>query len=160
MLAMKTIPLTRGKEALVDDEDYEYLSQWNWHCLSNGYAARRDLGARKDERKYIRMHRLINKTPEGLFTDHINGNKLDNRKSNLRNCTYTENNVSKPPTILNKSGYKGVSFSKVMNKWHAQIAKSGQHWELGYYDDPREAAKAYNKKVIELYGEFAWTNKL
>lgn len=158
---MKFIPLTRDKEAIVDDDDFEYLSQWKWHCLANGYAARRQYeNGRKGGNTYIRMHRLVNKTPDGLFTDHINGNKLDNRKSNLRDCTYTENNVSKPPTSSNTSGYKGVSFSKGMNKWHAQIRKSGEHWDLGYFDSPREAAQAYNDKAREIYGEFAWVNNL
>ena len=82
---MKEIPLTRGKFALVDDEDYEWLSQWKWYCSTTGYAVR---GCKN---RILYMHREIAKTKPGMLTDHINRNKLDNRKENLRFCSHREN---------------------------------------------------------------------
>src|ERR1035437_132783 len=82
----RTIPLTgykgKGKFAIVDNEDYEFLNQFNWYMTDNGYAVYRHLA--NGTKRTVRMHRLINKTPKGLVTDHINQDKLDNRKSNLR----------------------------------------------------------------------------
>ena len=90
---MKTIPLTQGKVAIVDDEDYTWLMQWKWHS-SYGYAMRRER-TWSGKQKGIFMHRVVNKTPLGLETDHINRNKLDNRKENLQSVTHQENTCNK-----------------------------------------------------------------
>lgn len=84
----KEIPLTKGKSAIVDDDLYWSLSQIKWH-YSGGYAVYFEKKTRP--RKAVRMHRLINNTPEGMDTDHINGNKLDNRRANLRTCSRSAN---------------------------------------------------------------------
>jgi len=148
---MKEIPLTQGKVTLVDDDDFEYLNQWKWYCSSNNYALR---GAPK----HIRMHRVIMRTPAGVFVDHINHNKLDNRKENLRNCTKAENCRNQLLFSSNTSGYKGVYFNKWNNKWMAQLRCFGEHRHLGYFSNPEDAARAYDKEAIKKFGEFALLN--
>lgn len=114
---MAKIKLTQGKFALVDDDMFEYLNQFKWFCDSRGYAVR-DIGGRKNKKRIL-MHRLINKTPKNLVTDHINRNKLDNRKKNLRSVTQRQNTFNAKLSKNNKSGYNGISFYK--NRWVARI---------------------------------------
>lgn len=144
---MKKIPLVGqrgvGKFALVDDEDFEYLSQWRWFYGDTGYATH-SAGPRK-ARKTIRMHRLLMNTPKGMETDHINRDKLDNQKPNLRICTRFENSMNRPKQINNKSGYKGVYWHKQTKAWHAVIVIKGKHISLGTHKNVTDAAKAYEK---------------
>lgn len=153
---MKEIKLTQGKVALVDDEDFEYLNQRKWH-YSKGYAvstSRRLFGFQKT----IAMHREIMNTPNGMETDHINGDKLDNRKNNLRNCFHLENGKNRKIQINNTSNYKGVSFDKRAGKWRSVIYIEKKKISLGNFTNIEDAARAYDKKAIELFGEFANTN--
>jgi hypothetical protein len=152
----KQIELTQGQVALVDDEDFEYVNQFKW-CFSNkGYAVR-SMG-KWPHQKSIRMHRVITNCPDNREVDHVNKNKLDNRKTNLRICNRSENNSNKLKYRNNKSGYKGVDFYAPLNKYRAQIKKDGKKIHIGYYDSPLEAASAYDKKSRELFGDFASTN--
>jgi hypothetical protein len=153
---MKEIPLTQGKVALVDDEDYAFLNQWKWCFNSKNYATRIDLS---EGRKTILMHRLINKTPQNMFTDHINGNGLDNRKCNLRSCTCSQNCMNRGMRINNLSGYKGVSWHIGHKKWGVQINNLGKNIHVGYFSNIIDAAKAYNKAANAFYGEFARINE-
>ena len=145
----KSIKLSKNKCALVDDEDFEYLNNFNWSLSSAGYAV-------SSSNKI--MHRMIMNTPKGLVTDHINHNTLDNRKENLRICTNSENrhNYIKPKN--NTSGYKGVYFHKTTNKWCAKIRVNRIKMHLGYFLDIEEAAIAYNKAATKYFGEFALLN--
>lgn len=131
------IPLTQGKFAIVDKDDFEWLNQWKWHIDVGGYAVRRPYikGSGRKNQKCInvRMHRLINKTPEDKQTDHINRNKLDNRKKNLRTVTSRENLMNTGLFAHNTSGYKGVSWDKSRNKFVAQIKVNQKHIHLGRY---------------------------
>lgn len=120
---MKKIQLTQGKFAIVDDEDFLELSKYKWYLSGNGYATRTS--------RHIRMHRVINSTPEGFDTDHINGDKLDNRRSNLRTATRSQNNFNTSPPKDNTSGTKGVWFSKRHSRWYAQIKVRGVRYNLG-----------------------------
>ena len=149
---MKTIPITKNKYVIVDDEDFEYLNQWKWHLSDSGYAVR---GINKNNKKF-RMHREINKTPEGLDTDHINGNKLDNRKSNLRTVTRSQNkmNVGKPKT--NSSGIKGVSWHKACEKWRADIKVNQKQISLGCYSLLQKAILVRNLAEKKYFKEFGW----
>jgi hypothetical protein len=155
---MKEIPLTQGKVALVDDEDFEWLDQWKW-CLSykDGYAVRANRPYSK-----IYMHTEILKTPPELVCDHINRNPLDNRRCNLRACARTVNQHNRGMQANNKSGYKGVSYvsniQKRVKRWLAQIGKNHEHHCIGYYNTPEEAAHAYDKAAIKLYGNTADIN--
>jgi hypothetical protein len=149
----KIIPLTRGKEAIVDDEDFEHLNQWKWGLDTDGYAIR---GIHIPRRKTFIMHREIMKTPKGMETDHINGNKLDNRKCNLRICTKSQNKMNISRQVDNMSGYKGVS--RHCADWQAQIGKDGIKIYLGIYKNKELAARAYDEAAKKLFGEYARLN--
>ena len=153
-VSMKEIELTGGKYALVDDEDYEWLSRWKWRCTS-GYATRsspRQCG----KRPTILMHRLILGLSEGEVTDHINHNGLDNRRCNLRRCTSSENAQNSLMPESNSSGYMGVIRNK--GKWVARIRYDGESARLGQFDTAEEAARVYDIAALELHKEFATTN--
>jgi hypothetical protein len=151
---MKEIELTQGYVAIVDDEDYEYLSQWKWFASRN--ATGRYYAVRNEGKNQIRMHREILKAPKGMEVDHINTNTLFNVKKNLRICTRAENakNLSKPKN--NTSGYKGVSRDR--RKWKAYIGLNNKKIHIGMFSSPKEAARAYDEKAKELFGKFAKLN--
>lgn len=153
---MKQIPLTQGKFAIVDDEDYDYLMQWKWQFTGGKYASRihREKMGRGAYVERIIMHRLVNKTPDNLYTDHINGDKLDNRKKNLRSCTTSQNNTNRR-AYGKSSKYKGVCWCKIKKMWRAQI---GSGKTLGYRKNEIDAAKIYDRAASEKYGEFARIN--
>ena len=153
---MKKIPLTQGKFAEVDNEDYEWLMQWEW-SFHNGYAVRNSSTV-NGKRHEVFMHREVIRTPKGKYTDHKDLDKLNNQRENLRICTYSENFQNKSITITNKSGYKGVSWHKYTKKWIAQISFSGKRVTLGYFREAEEAALAYDKAAKKNFGEFARTN--
>lgn len=151
---LKHINLTQGKVAIVDDEDFEELNKYKWCYLNAGYACRESSG------KMILMHRDINKTPNNKITDHINGNGLDNRKVNLRTCTTSENAMNSKTNLINTSGYRGVSKDNVRGTYRATIKKLDKAIFLGRFKTANEAALAYNKAAIELFGEFARLNEI
>jgi len=152
------IPLTQGKYAKVDPEDYIWLSQFRWHSKvnkSSTYAVRSIRAAGRPKRIY--MHRLIIDTPSHLVCDHINHNGLDNRKQNLRNCTIQQNNAN----VLARgtsSRYKGVSWNKRRRRWFAYIKKDGRQFNLGCFDKEIKAAKAYDEAARKHHGQFAALN--
>ncbi len=152
---MKKIISNKGCEILIDKEDFSFLAQWSWHITKNGYAARCSNG-----KKYY-MHRIINNTPNGLATDHINGNKLDNRKRNLRTCTLAENSKNRKSIQKNNtSGYKGVSIKKGTKKWRAVIRNSNKYIFLGYFSSKEEAVKIYNEAALKYHGVFSKPNEV
>lgn len=155
---MKEIKLTKGAVAIVDNEDYEKLKNYSWYLSDTGYASTTTWDKVSKKSIHKKMHRMIIGAESGMDVDHINGNRLDNRKSNLRVCTRAENLKNSSIRSDNSSGYKGVSFFKPIKKWRAYIGVNGKHIPLGYFDDPIEAAKAYNKAALELHGEFAKLN--
>lgn len=106
------------------------------------------------------LHRLIMNAKDNEYVDHINFNKLDNRKCNLRICSKAENTQYQQISTRNTSGYKGVSWDKENNKWYAQIKTNGKHFNLGRFDNKHEAAKAYNIAAIHMFGEFAKLNDI
>jgi len=155
---MCEIPLTQGKVALVDDQDYEELSKHKWHAskIGKSWYATRTVG-KWPHQKTILMHRqLLNPSP-GLECDHINGNGLDNRRCNLRVCTRSQNNMNRRPSGCT-SEFKGVYWNKTNKKWMAQIVFNRHGRGLGCYDDEEEAAYAYDKAARKHFGEFARPN--
>ena len=157
---MKEIELTQGQITIVDDEDYEYLSQWKWYAklsISTGkfYAVRSDRTSGKH--KTIWMHRVIMKTPKDMETDHKDLNTLLNLRSNLRNATASQNRANKNAQKNNKNKYKGVSPSS-KNRYMVNINRDGKRIYVGNYEKLKDAALAYDKKAIELFGEFARLN--
>lgn len=153
----KEIRLTQGKVALVNSEDYDFINKWKWRFNSRGYAIRSE--TINGIKKYILMHRIINNTEDGLDTDHINRNKLDNRRNNLRSATRQQNQMNKP-SVNGTSKYKGVSWNKRDEVWHSRIKIDGKLKHLGYFKSEVEAAKTYNKKAKELHSEFAVLNEV
>lgn len=149
----KEIKLTQNRIALVDDEDYDEVIKYNWY-YAKGYAVRRNYDGGADGTIYL--HREIAKTPSDMFTDHINRNKLDNRKENLRICTKSQNRANIGHLHSNTSGYKGVFISN--GRWRAQITVNKCRIELGYFDDPKSAAIAYDNAAKLYLGEFAGLN--
>jgi len=160
-------------EVLLDDEDYEWASKYNWFVNKQGsptykgpdkfYIVRsvsRDpdpVSGRKQ--RNLRLHREIMKTPKGMHTDHINGDTLDNRKENLRVCTPAQNSQNRAQSTTNTTGYKGVARSSRHGKpWQGRIIHEGKYIHLGMFIMPEEAARAYDKKAVELWGEFATLN--
>ena len=139
---MKKIPLTQGRFALVDDEDFDFLSQWRWHLSDNGYAQRSvyikiDIG--RYTSRMVKMHRIINETPPGVITDHINRNKLDNRKMNLRSVSASINSLNRGELRNNKSGKSGVHFERCTGKWRAEIIVYGKRISIGRFAELKDA---------------------
>ncbi len=159
----RLIPLTQGKYAIVDPEDYKRLSKYKWYASKNSgtfYAARCVWDPVNKKKRTIKMHREIINPPYPLVVDHINHNGLDNRKANLRPATKSQNTINKP-YIKQKgahSKYLGVTWQKSIKKWQAQIRAKGAHRVIGYFEDETEAAKAYDKAAKKYHKEFAVLN--
>ena len=157
---MKNIYL-RGKNSnlycLVDNEDFERLSKYSWYLNHKGYAqrSRKYVGGVPDSLPIL-MHNMVLEKEEGLTTDHINGDKLDNQKQNLRHITNKDN-------IRRRGGnkrYTGVYTRKLKSsvRYQSYIRVDGKLIFIGYFDTQEEAARAYNKKAKEYHGEYAYQN--
>jgi hypothetical protein len=157
----KLIPLTQGKHAIVDAGDYDKLIKLKWYYNKTGYAINlkyiRGSGRKNQKQTCLYMHRLIVNPPDEMYTDHINGDKLDNRRCNLRICTNKENTRNKKKTC-GTSKYKGVSWDIKSSKWRASIAPNKICLYLGVFNTQEEAALAYNEAAIKYFGEFAKLN--
>ena len=157
----KEIPLTRGQFAIVDDEDYIWLNQWKWCAIKREYtwyAERREL--KSISGKILRMHRVIIGARAGELVDHINGNGLDNRRTNIRICTHSQNLMNSSNKKNCSSKFKGVYWHKKGRKWAAQIQMRGSYKYLGLFSSEIDAAIAYNNAAIENFGEFARLNAI
>jgi hypothetical protein len=156
----RRIKLTRGQYAIVDPEDFERLNQLEWHCTHRGYAKRAvpDKSA-KGRQRLVWMHRELCPVPEGMFVDHINRNRLDNRKANLRPATHRQNVWNR--TLNRKLGgtfYRGIRWDKSRKKWRVRLRVDGHLKSFGFYSDEVEAAKAYDRVARQHRGEFASLN--
>jgi len=156
---MKTIVLTRGKVALVDDWNFEYLNQWLWQARreENTWYAYRSERLPNGKKISVGMHRVILGNP-AAHVDHRNGDGLDNQEHNLRQATKAQNGMNRGPQSNNTSGFKGASRNKKGQNWGARIKRFGKYELLGYYDTKEEAARAYDAAAREAFGEFAWLN--
>jgi len=161
--AFRKILLTKGQYAIVDPDDYYWLSEYKWFasggCYNRFYAVCRKADPNGKRPKVISMHREVMNTPDGLECDHINGRTLDNRKANLRSATRLQNswNLSKS-SRAGYSKYKGITFRKGPQKWAATICVNGRPIFLGLFKDEIQAAKAYDKAAKKYFGEFAKLN--
>jgi len=153
---MLKIPLTQGRVAIVGPRDYAFLNQWRW-SYHNGYAVRTDCV----NGKTILMHRVIlERMGHKNFarSDHINRNRLDNRRCNLRPATSSQSQCNRSKQNNNTSGYTGVSWYQ--GKWYAQIMVNRKHIHLKCCDDSKEAARVYNKAALKYHGKFASLNEV
>lgn len=159
---MKEIPLDKGHILFIDNEDYEEVSKLIWKVAKrlHTFYAISDIRKKGHARKVILLHRLIMKAPKGTLIDHINGNGLDNRKSNLRYANKSKNAMNMSKHTPHSSPYKGVSYDKDRKKFRCNIGINGKQYFVGRFDNELEAAKAYNKKALTIYGEYARLNVL
>lgn len=158
---MKTINLTRGNQAIVDESVYEKLATYKWyshHAMGKIYACRYERCGEKKRKSLILMHREIMLCPDGLCVDHINGDCLDNRKENLRICTHQQNLRNQKKQQNKSSIYKGVSWETFTQRWRSGINVDGRRIDLGRYDDERDAALAYDRAALEHFGSYARPN--
>lgn len=155
---MKEIPLTRGYVALVDDEDFEWLSQWKWCVHFGGTKYGKPYAMRRSGDHTMRIHRLVMGCTkgDGRHIDHINGNSLDNRRSNLRDCTPSQNGENAHANRKGSSRFKGVSQDR--GRWRARIRVKRKLYSLGHFDTEEEAARAYNESARDMFGDYACLN--
>lgn len=156
---MKLIPLTQGQVAIVDDRDYEKLSQWKWYAHrydNRWYALRGEWDGQR--MRTVRMHRVILNAEKGVQVDHKDHNGLNNQRANLRLASNSENQQNARPRVRAKSKFKGVHQIRNGSRWRAVIQLRGRLIHLGYYDTAREAALAYDQAAAERFGQFACTN--
>ena len=153
----KELTLTKGFVALVDDDDYPYLSRWKW-TYSGGYGLRKEKRGGKAYR--IMLHRQIVNAPQGYDVDHWDGNGLNNCRSNLRVSTRSQNSANRKIATDGTSQYKGVCLrcDRIQNPWRASVGYNNQRINVGVFASEIEAAMAYDAKARELFGEFALTN--
>jgi len=155
---MKRIPLTQNQFALIDDEDYQrVLTHTSWHARWSSGTGTFYVFSSKGS-KTTPLGRFLMNAPANMFVDHINKDTLDNRKCNLRICTNSQNQMNRGKAKNNKSGFKGVHWSKESNKWRAQIRLAGKCKHLGLFIDILDAVQAYNEASIKYHGEFGYQN--
>lgn len=159
---MKKIPVGHCKFALVDDEDYEKISNYSWRLkktTNTWYAQRNSYPPLVKKCTTIHMHREILGLNGGKTVDHINGNGLDNRRTNLRICSQADNTLNRATQKNNRSGFKGVCFrGGKLRPWGAKIVHKDISYWLGTFATAKDAAHAYDKAAIKIHGEFARLN--
>lgn len=157
-----SVPLADGRFAIVDSDDAAYVGQWNWCVTAGGggdwpYATRSvQVGHGRSHRRRItvRLHRDLMGAADGTEVDHINGNTLDNRRSNLRMATSSQNKWNTRLRRDNRTGYRGVRKRSDCERWAAEIAYKGRRTYLGSFPTPEAANAAYSAAADRLYGEF------
>lgn len=157
-IAVITIKRSNGDiRFIIDDKDLGKVSKYTWWYIED----RKQIYSLKHvngKRVYVWLWRYLLDAPKGLDVDHINRNRLDNRRINLRLCTRSQNLRNQPRKHNNSSGFKGVH--KHRDKWTACIWSLGKYYYIGQYDNPVDAARAYNEKAKEILGEYAILNEV
>jgi hypothetical protein len=151
----KLIPLSRGAFAIVDDDDFEELSQYRWHLATTGYP-RRDGGKVDGKKRIVSMHRQVLGLEHGdpRQGDHLDRNRLNCRRENLRICTPSENQCNKSFYSNNSSGFKGVSFNRIRENWQVHISAKGRRIGRGGFATAEDASEFYGLLVDMLHGSF------
>lgn len=148
------IPLTKGLMARVDLADLHLVEGRNW-CAASGYAVTVVKG--EDRNRNVSLHRWIMGQPQGVEVDHIDGDRLNCRRANLRICTHRENMANQRPPRGKSSRFKGVSRAGP-NHWQASIRIDGRTMALGWHRSEVDAARAYDAAALQAFGRFACTN--
>jgi hypothetical protein len=151
----RRIPLTQGKFARVDPQDYAELSRHKWCAAKQGNSF---YAVRSDGDRQLRMHRVIMNAPAGMVVDHIDHDGLNNVKRNLRTCTRSQNARNQQPQKGRSSPYIGVCWCKRERKWYSRIHDQGRQRSLGLFENERDAARARDAAAIALHGEYAFLN--
>lgn len=152
---MRRLKTSCNKIILIDDGIYNLVQQYKWRCVGAGYVSR-NIVLKSGKQKTLYLHRYIMNAGKDQYVDHINGDKLDNRKINLRFCTPQQNHFNRPKSKGKfTSKYKGVSYAKNMKKWRARIRIDRKETLLGYFTSEFEAFKAYKKASINYHKEFS-----
>jgi len=159
---MKLIPLTKGLFAKVSNKDFKYLSQWKWyaHKSRDTFYAQRNISTGIKKQTTLIMHRVILMAADGQFVDHADCDGLNNTRKNIRICSLSQNAKNRKHYKGSTSKYKGVHYFRKNRKWVAYVNSNKIRFHLGYFDNPEDAAKAYNFKAKELHGKFARLNNV
>lgn len=161
---MYKVPLSQGKFAIVSDEDAEIESYGNWVAHKSGnhfYACYRGSTANRPRTwmHALVLERILNRSlKKGEIPDHINGDKLDNRRENIRLASRSQNEANKPPRGNCSSRFKGVCWDREKGLWRCMITINKRRIHIGYYKEEEDAAKAYNSKAKDIFGPFARRN--
>lgn len=155
MTTTTEIELTQGQFAVIDKQDIDLVCGSSWFAIKakNTYYAMRAYKKNEEKSGNVFMHRIILQTTQ--LVDHKDGNGLNNSRSNLRPCTYSQNQWNRKLNKNSTSGFKGVSFYKPSGRWLACIRANKEYIHLGYFDTPEEASLAYYEAAIYLHGNFA-----
>jgi hypothetical protein len=140
-----------------DLEDYNLIKDYSWHFNKYGYIVTK---GPETNNKTLFMHRLIMNAQENEDVDHIKHKKYDNRKSELRKVTDSQNLMNQELSIINTSGYKGISWSKSVQKWHVYINKDKKRYHLGHYEDINNAITARKQAEEKLFGKYSYDNSM
>lgn len=148
------VPLTQGKAAVIDDEDAARVLAYKWSAYTSRgkWYARRSISGADGKPRHLQLHRFIASAPQGTGVDHVDGDGLNNRRSNLRLSSHAQNGANQRRPKNNTSGYKGVH--RAEGRWAAKVGST----YLGVYATPEEAARAYDTAAREIYGDFARLN--
>jgi hypothetical protein len=162
---MKNISLPNKQFTIIDDDNFNDISKYSWRLVGAGYVSRgvRLKAKYGGKHKIFYLHREIMGAKKGEEVDHINHNKLDNRKSNLRICNHRQNHLNRKGDSMSSSGFKGVSFKGNNCKdrpWCTRIFTNKKEIYLGNYATPQEAAKVYNIAAKKYFGDYAFLNKI
>jgi hypothetical protein len=160
---VREIPLTKGYVALIDDDDFELVSAHKWSAIvhrnpsGSVYVYAHRTVVIDGRQVQLRLHRFLMDAKPGELVDHKDSDGLNNQRHNIRHCTRTQNNVNiVHPHKQSKCGFIGVHAYR--RKWRARISVANRRVHLGLFETPEDAARAYDRKAIELHGEFARLN--
>ena len=161
-MTLDRVPLQRRDgtviaHALVEASDYARVAKHVWRRSSDGYAVRSETS--NGTKRTVYLHRVVAGTPPGWVTDHINGDRLDNRRANLRTATPAQN-AANSRDRPRRSGLRGVYWHGQARRWVSQISVNGRLRHLGLFDDPEDAARAYDVAARDAWGPYARTNGL
>jgi hypothetical protein len=157
---MRQVSLTKGAIALVDDIDYNLVMSYKWHLDASGYAAHSFWDASTGKKHNVRLHRLLIRVKPLFTVDHVNGNRLDYRRANLRIATREQNMWNRRKFANRTSQFKGVKWRKLKSggHWQATVTYHGKRQHLGSFDSEYHAALVYDWAASELFGDFARIN--